>query len=119
MYRSLVSLKASSTASGVRRKACSLRRVVRSSTFAVVMSFSTTRFTDFARVIVVSMRPFSITEVERLRNILLRKPLYTPSFFSFLPCLIARIPVSYTHLRAHETRHDLVCRLLLEKKKKK
>src|SRR5665648_627175 len=29
------------------------------------------------------------------------------------------IPVSYTHLRAHETRHDLVCRLLLEKKKNK
>src|SRR5450756_2733313 len=29
-------------------------------------------------------------------------------------CLSA---VSYTHLRAHETRHDLVCRLLLEKKK--
>src|SRR5450756_421631 len=28
-------------------------------------------------------------------------------------------PVSYTHLRAHETRHDLVCRLLLEKKKKR
>src|SRR5450756_2746989 len=25
--------------------------------------------------------------------------------------------VSYTHLRAHETRHDLVCRLLLEKTK--
>ena len=23
------------------------------------------------------------------------------------------IPVSYTHLRAHETREDLVCRLLL------
>ena len=28
------------------------------------------------------------------------------------------IPVSYTHLRAHETVLDLVCRLLLEKKKK-
>mgnify|MGYP000208367461 CR=1 FL=1 len=27
--------------------------------------------------------------------------------------------VPYTHLRAHETREDLVCRLLLEKKKKK
>ena len=27
------------------------------------------------------------------------------------------LSVSYTHLRAHETRHDLVCRLLLEKKK--
>src|SRR5450756_1674500 len=31
----------------------------------------------------------------------------------------ARLAVSYTHLRAHETRHDLVCRLLLEKKKQK
>src|SRR5450756_2901320 len=30
---------------------------------------------------------------------------------------VTRGPVSYTHLRAHETRHDLVCRLLLEKKK--
>ena len=28
-------------------------------------------------------------------------------------------PVSYTHLRAHETVLDLVCRLLLEKKKAK
>ena len=27
------------------------------------------------------------------------------------------IPVSYTHLRAHETGRNLVCRLLLEKKK--
>src|SRR5680860_1848060 len=29
-----------------------------------------------------------------------------------------RHPVSYTHLRAHETDSYLVCRLLLEKKKK-
>ena len=29
------------------------------------------------------------------------------------------ISVSYTHLRAHETGRNLVCRLLLEKKKKK
>ena len=28
------------------------------------------------------------------------------------------LPVSYTHLRAHETDSYLVCRLLLEKKKK-
>src|SRR5665811_2579580 len=34
-------------------------------------------------------------------------------------CRSWRIPVSYTHLRAHETVLDLVCRLLLEKKKKK
>src|SRR5665648_1238817 len=28
-------------------------------------------------------------------------------------CQAAVATVSYTHLRAHETRHDLVCRLLL------
>ena len=31
---------------------------------------------------------------------------------------LATVPVSYTHLRAHETGRNLVCRLLLEKKKK-
>ena len=31
---------------------------------------------------------------------------------------VALDPVSYTHLRAHETPEHLVCRLLLEKKKK-
>src|SRR5450756_2737046 len=34
------------------------------------------------------------------------------------PATARPTPVSYTHLRAHETRHELVCRLLLEKKKK-
>ena len=33
--------------------------------------------------------------------------------------VVSFVPVSYTHLRAHETVLDLVCRLLLEKKKKK
>src|SRR5660397_274163 len=33
--------------------------------------------------------------------------------------LVAPMTVSYTHLRAHETKANLVCRLLLEKKKKK
>src|SRR5450756_333203 len=37
--------------------------------------------------------------------------------FMFWRNLIDPYAVSYTHLRAHETRHDLVCRLLLEKKK--
>src|SRR5678816_628951 len=32
--------------------------------------------------------------------------------------LLGRGEVSYTHLRAHETPEHLVCRLLLEKKKK-
>ena len=33
--------------------------------------------------------------------------------------VLGYIPVSYTHLRAHETVLDLVCRLLLEKKNSK
>ena len=33
--------------------------------------------------------------------------------------VLEKIPVSYTHLRAHETVLDLVCRLLLEKKSQK
>ena len=34
------------------------------------------------------------------------------------PKAFTLVPVSYTHLRAHETPEQLVCRLLLEKKKK-
>ena len=35
---------------------------------------------------------------------------------AFLARALAQEPVSYTHLRAHETVLDIVCRLLLEKK---
>src|SRR5674536_30653 len=37
----------------------------------------------------------------------------------WLVAIYSIFPVSYTHLRAHETPEHLVCRLLLEKKKKK
>ncbi|WDT36787.1 hypothetical protein PVA38_11105 [Streptococcus pneumoniae D39] len=37
----------------------------------------------------------------------------------FIPTYYSPITVSYTHLRAHETVLDLVCRLLLEKKNTK
>src|SRR5450756_2991102 len=47
------------------------------------------------------------------------KPLRRRSDTSSRAELDSSYAVSYTHLRAHETRHDLVCRLLLEKKKKK
>ena len=40
------------------------------------------------------------------------------SIWSRYVTAVDRVPVSYTHLRAHETVLDLVCRLLLEKKKK-
>src|SRR5665647_3820666 len=36
---------------------------------------------------------------------------------TYLFTLFSHVPVSYTHLRAHETDSYLVCRLLLEKKK--
>ena len=39
------------------------------------------------------------------------------SFYARAAHPSGRIAVSYTHLRAHETVLDLVCRLLLEKKK--
>src|SRR5450756_1617069 len=42
----------------------------------------------------------------------------TPENFGRIAAQTAKQAVSYTHLRAHETRHDIVCRLLLEKKKK-
>ena len=38
------------------------------------------------------------------------------NFSRFAKIAIGKTPVSYTHLRAHETVLDLVCRLLLEKK---
>ena len=49
-------------------------------------------------------------------------PIPYPDFFLFTNmCILRRISnsekaVSYTHLRAHETGRNLVCRLLLEKK---
>ena len=51
-------------------------------------------------------------------------PLMNPTAVSTLidtviPLADVLTPVSYTHLRAHETESYLVCRLLLEKKKKK
>eukprot|EP00658_Telonema_sp_P-2_P016694 TRINITY_DN16474_c0_g1_i3.p1 TRINITY_DN16474_c0_g1~~TRINITY_DN16474_c0_g1_i3.p1 ORF type:complete len:134 (+),score=39.77 TRINITY_DN16474_c0_g1_i3:125-526(+) len=43
---------------------------------------------------------------------------FSPVFMGRLGGIVLN-PVSYTHLRAHETPEHLVCRLLLEKKKKK
>eukprot|EP00658_Telonema_sp_P-2_P075619 TRINITY_DN65258_c0_g1_i1.p1 TRINITY_DN65258_c0_g1~~TRINITY_DN65258_c0_g1_i1.p1 ORF type:complete len:143 (+),score=18.98 TRINITY_DN65258_c0_g1_i1:111-539(+) len=37
--------------------------------------------------------------------------------WSVTSSVVGNLPVSYTHLRAHETPEHLVCRLLLEKKK--
>ena len=56
-----------------------------------------------------STAPIQITASDSIRN-LIETGVSMMTFFG---------PVSYTHLRAHETVLDLVCRLLLEKKKQK
>src|SRR5450756_2646249 len=71
----------------------------------------------------------SLSEIEDVRFALLGRKGCISEIFKHLSDVpaedrseigrVANMPVSYTHLRAHETRHDLVCRLLLEKKKKK
>src|SRR5450756_817604 len=55
--------------------------------------------------------------VDTLLNIIPTNPFGALSSGAVLPIIFFAVPVSYTHLRAHETRHDIVCRLLLEKKK--
>eukprot|EP00658_Telonema_sp_P-2_P000734 TRINITY_DN10264_c0_g1_i11.p1 TRINITY_DN10264_c0_g1~~TRINITY_DN10264_c0_g1_i11.p1 ORF type:complete len:163 (-),score=36.40 TRINITY_DN10264_c0_g1_i11:10-498(-) len=42
-----------------------------------------------------------------------------PNLMKAMLLVVQAMAVSYTHLRAHETPEHLVCRLLLEKKKKK
>ena len=54
-----------------------------------------------------------------LRAVAREERLVSSTFFTFQHVHLAHEPVSYTHLRAHETVLDLVCRLLLEKKKTK
>ena len=58
-----------------------------------------------------------LSPVEFIRNIRLKQGMNMLKNKSVTVSEVA-YAVSYTHLRAHETRHDLVCRLLLEKKKK-
>ena len=53
---------------------------------------------------------------ERLRH---QAGFFLAPFVFFVIFFAPLDPVSYTHLRAHETVLDLVCRLLLEKKKNK
>ena len=69
----------------------------------------------------MDFRKLGISEdlVNGLDHMNIRKP--TPIQEQAIPAVLEGrdlIAVSYTHLRAHETVLDLVCRLLLEKKKK-
>ena len=55
-----------------------------------------------------------LLEVERAQGVYM----YTPQGKQIIDVISGVSAVSYTHLRAHETPEHLVCRLLLEKKKK-
>ena len=61
-------------------------------------------------------------QVKYLPTILPVKTAGRSDFLIIIPSVVSQstslITVSYTHLRAHETVLDLVCRLLLEKKNK-
>ena len=60
----------------------------------------------FSKKALLDMEADGLTELDIAESILNAVAIYKT----------IRSPVSYTHLRAHETVLDLVCRLLLEKK---
>src|SRR5665811_1122467 len=72
-----------------------------------------------------NVQPDDIRVIEDLENLpVITKQIINQHWEHFKPRNVDRMKytenatVSYTHLRAHETVLDLVCRLLLEKKKK-
>ena len=62
------------------------------------------------------MQPIREELAEIDRRVLAASPGIIGSAIRHLDIVWRTRPVSYTHLRAHETVLDLVCRLLLEKK---
>ena len=72
--------------------------------------------TEHALLLLETNRQMNLTAILDPKDIAIKHYLDSWMVTRSLP-LIARRAVSYTHLRAHETREDLVCRLLLEKKK--
>src|SRR5450759_225439 len=53
----------------------------------------------------------SVPGLQQVRSITSRGSAEIDLFFDWNVNMFQTLPVSYTHLRAHETRHDLVCRL--------
>eukprot|EP00658_Telonema_sp_P-2_P022102 TRINITY_DN18824_c0_g1_i1.p1 TRINITY_DN18824_c0_g1~~TRINITY_DN18824_c0_g1_i1.p1 ORF type:complete len:196 (-),score=36.87 TRINITY_DN18824_c0_g1_i1:86-673(-) len=78
-----------------------------------VMETQQPRDDDDVGDIVMGSKEDMIADIGRLLSVLHKKRLVRTTTLHIYE------PVSYTHLRAHETPEHLVCRLLLEKKKKK
>src|SRR5450759_1436650 len=95
---------------------CSARRLYRASLFFIASSVSL--WSVISREI--PWNPIGLPDEFFCKDIDTSMYLLVPSFLIICQSNAlagSPVPVSYTHLRAHETRHDLVCRLLLEKKK--
>jgi len=73
-------------------------------------------------VLVMKFGGTSVANIDRIRRAAKRVGVEVAKGYDVIVIVSAMSgrtnePVSYTHLRAHETVLDLVCRLLLEKKK--
>ena len=102
-----------------------------SNNFKTTTTTSLTRFTDDISQATVKFKPRSSSNVQITARVVLKRELEAVKTFYYRDAVLDKVsgddqtgrpntqltPVSYTHLRAHETVLDLVCRLLLEKKK--
>src|SRR5678816_4195713 len=71
-----------------------------------------------ARGVIKTIQPVTLSFYRWLTATIIIAPFAWKYFFAEIKVLKQRFlffPVSYTHLRAHETPEHLVCRLLLEK----
>eukprot|EP00658_Telonema_sp_P-2_P038156 TRINITY_DN27418_c0_g2_i2.p1 TRINITY_DN27418_c0_g2~~TRINITY_DN27418_c0_g2_i2.p1 ORF type:complete len:420 (+),score=118.29 TRINITY_DN27418_c0_g2_i2:171-1430(+) len=87
----------------------------------IVPTIDKLRYCFVARHLIEHMKPVLFTGPTGTgKSIYVQELLMSGLNPEFIPLFMGMsAPVSYTHLRAHETPEHLVCRLLLEKKKKK
>src|SRR5450756_114901 len=112
------------TAAGSPPSAC--LTISQSTRFAHSVSCSTAAARKVSPATMSGVFPISLSRQAILPMVVVLPVPLTPTTRITVGCAVTSIlcdsgssgPVSYTHLRAHETRHDLVCRLLLEKKKR-
>src|SRR5665647_1260857 len=120
-----------------RQTSMALRGIFRMAYLTVILSFCLGLFSNYSFGQTLKLNNLGYFETQGV-NVLVYSNQYTGVFYDEKTAGIEIIhhgvrtstggavrlqntpePVSYTHLRAHETDSYLVCRLLLEKKKKK
>src|SRR5665648_1194688 len=81
--------------------------------------FSTEQFARQSEVLALGLMALGMKKGDRVATVSGNRPEWSFVDMALAMTGAVHVPVypttvSYTHLRAHETRHDLVCRLLLE-----